>query len=187
MQDFSWLPDDVCPSLMSASCVLGSHIARRQNVVGLRVSCLWFKEPNDIDKCLSALCRLKYLSFPAVRALLPNLATIDCNIILLELTGWDFSVQWFPSLPNLRILGLVRHSSRNIGAMWDAKVQLTIESFRQCPKLEYVVMEDTSQGRYRKLSISGPPRRPDSVADIQSEDFFIEPEPGKPWWTAYGV
>jgi hypothetical protein len=120
------------------------------------------------------------------------------------LISWDLrTVKNLSGLPNLRVLALVRLTPAesipeysgfalvDLREKNDLQLQLTMESFRRCPKLEYVIIEDMPRGegprRYRKMFMSGPNRGPDAITDIQSEEFFFEHEVGMPWWTVYGV
>jgi hypothetical protein len=203
-EEFPWLPDDVCPSLISATCELDSvaHImAKPRNIVGLTTKSDWFPQQMIPQSHLSALHCLKYLSLWAHRDFMSNWGTTDSNAVLLELIAWDLrTVQNFSGLPNLRVLVLLRvPREATLAGRWgdmdekaehSLRIQLTIESFRRCPKLEYIIIEDMHRGqgprRYRKLSISGINEAPNTEQEIQSEEFPIVHEVGIPWWLAYG-
>ncbi|KAF5327493.1 hypothetical protein D9619_004423 [Psilocybe cf. subviscida] len=188
--DLSWLPDNFCPSLRSASCRLDcvAHVMNEhRNIAALSVG--HPRQPVR-QRDLAALCRLQHLSVSAAhRDLASEWGPIDLNVILLELTSWDSATaRSLPGLPKLRVLALVREgSSHPYDAMF--QMQLTLKGFRQCPNLEYVVIEDTprvkGQRRYKKLSIAGYNPESDDIPDIQSEEFPVEHEPGKRWWNVY--
>ncbi|KAF5326863.1 hypothetical protein D9619_004432 [Psilocybe cf. subviscida] len=205
-QDLSWLPDDACPSMKSASCQLDAvaRMVGRRNVVGLAVWSDWHLAQATPQHHLIALRRLKYLSLSGHGDLLSNWGALDSHTILLELTSWDLrTIRRLPDLPNLRVLALVRVPRRAVRARFlgdwqmDSKAEnnlrthLATESFRRCPNLEYVIVEEVARGeeqrRFRKLSLTGSRPGHDTTPDIQSEEFPIHREFGKPWWTAYGV
>ncbi|KAF5326865.1 hypothetical protein D9619_004430 [Psilocybe cf. subviscida] len=206
MENFYWLPDnhDFCPNLTSISCHIrsaGHVMTKRRKVVAMK---LWNPMPLDSValRDWSTLCALQYLSIPMY--LIPALNRNDINTILLE-TTWDVStIELLSGLPNLRVLVLARDAIRDnilgyntmdVKEECDLRFQLAIESFRRCPKLEYVIVEDITRNRdvrqnqrgYRKMTMSGPKGDPNALPDIQCEDFTVEQEPGKQWWTAYGA
>ncbi|KAF5326887.1 hypothetical protein D9619_004417 [Psilocybe cf. subviscida] len=200
-QDDSWMPDDLCPGLRSTSCTLESttRIHKREKLIGLSAS-LQSVPPT----VLSPLCRLKYLSLLTHPECMKTSGAIDLDAVLLELPVWDLAlVTSLPSLPKLRILALIRvprdvppskplyHGVMSAQEENSLRKQATIESFRRFPRLQYVVVEDIYSGRgpkrFRKLSIPGFNGGPNTTQEIQSEEFAVEYEFGKPWWTAYGV
>lgn len=190
LQAFAWLTDDACPNLRSASCRLPSPIVQRPKIVGLRTS---WREKGDVDESQIAEIRhLEYLRVPTDLTVISALGGTDSKLVLLEIFGWKFKRdRLLPDFPNLHVLAFTKIHFY-VEGMEDAKTQMTIESFRRCPMLEYIIMEDTrgdEEKRYRKLTIPSPVRGLlDTLPDIQNEEFIMEDqEQGKPWWSAYGV
>ncbi|KAF5326920.1 hypothetical protein D9619_004164 [Psilocybe cf. subviscida] len=206
-QDLSWIPDDVCPSLISASCRLDSaaHMAARRNVVGLTLWSDWYSLEPVPQRDLSALRHLKYLSISAHRDLMSNWVAVDSNLVLLELTsGAYIEPKSLPILPKLRVVAFILaargaplatlpgHTNMDVKTEYRRRIQLAIDSFHRFPVLECVISEDMRRGNgprlYRKMTISGiGAGPPGATLEVQSEEFPNEHELGLPWWTVYGV
>lgn len=204
-QNLSWLPDGVCPGLSSASCRLDSaaHVmATRKNIAGLEI---WSDWTTSSKNDLSNLRHLKYLSLPAFNNLMIHWEAISPHTVLLELAFACHLhvVQTIAGFSKVRVLALlqapreaphpgsIHYAPIDVEAEHNLRIQLTMESFRRCPNLKYVVVEDIHRGegprRFKKVTMNPGSGGPDAVPDIHSTEFVMKHEPGTGWWTAYGL
>ncbi|KAF5312152.1 hypothetical protein D9619_003809 [Psilocybe cf. subviscida] len=195
--NLSWLPRDVCPSLISTESDFGSivSLAEKRSIVASYMDwkCV---DPETMnpgkriqDEHLSVLQRLKYLKVAEYSRLRDFSGPVNLDITLLVLGKWNFeSIKQLDHLPELRILSLLectdlRKSSNEISA---------ITAFGRCPKLKYVIVQeesDTHLSRHTRLFITrtGGPDILGNLPRLNAEPCYIFNHPGTIWWKQYDV
>ncbi|KAF5327376.1 hypothetical protein D9619_003892 [Psilocybe cf. subviscida] len=194
--DLSWLPDDVCPNLISVVCSLHyvDAVNRGRNVVALRIN------GSDSDKPWEALQhsevqqshlqRLKYLSLSNSWGACDIFGQTSLNILVLELNYWNIeTIQSLIGLPKLRVLVLLANPACEDA---DFRKEIALCSYRQLPTLEDILLrkwgaDGSGEYQYWRISVSQELNGVEAQVVTTAVQLYTTHEIGIMWWAVYDV